>query len=106
MLEHMAWVYIVECRDGSYYVGSTTDLDRRIWQHNEGLGARYTRHRRPVRLVWSTSYERIDEAFAFEKQLQRWSRRKRCALIEGRIQDLGWLSSRSHSARRKQEPST
>jgi hypothetical protein len=49
MLEHMAWVYIVECRDGSYYVGSTTDLDRRIWQHNEGLGAQYTRHRRPVR---------------------------------------------------------
>jgi putative endonuclease len=97
----MAWVYILECSDGSYYIGSTVDLERRIWEHDEGLGASYTRHRRPVRLLWSASYERVDEAFAFEKQVQGWSRRKREALMDGRLGDLGWLSSRSFEARRQ-----
>jgi putative endonuclease len=72
----MAWVYILACADGSYYVGSTRDLERRVWEHHEGLGAQYTRHRRPVRLLWSATYDRVDEAFAFEKQVQGWSRTK------------------------------
>ena len=93
------WAYILECCDGSYYVGSTVDLEARLWQHNEGLGAVYTRHRLPVRLVWSAQFERIDEAFAFEKQVQGWSRRKRRASIEGRLGDLGWMSSRSYEAK-------
>jgi putative endonuclease len=97
----MAWVYILECSDGTYYVGSTTDLERRLWQHNEGLGAEYTRHRRPVQLRWSAAYSRVDEAFAFEKRVQGWSRRKREALMEGRLGDLGWLSSRSWAARQR-----
>jgi len=95
------WAYILECSDGSYYVGSTVDLDRRVWEHNEGSGAAYTRHRLPVRLVWSAHFERIDEAFAFEKRVQGWSRRKRRALIEGRVGDLGWMSSRSHDTRKR-----
>jgi putative endonuclease len=93
------WVYILECSDGTFYVGSTVGLERRLWEHNEGLGAAYTRHRLPVRLLWSAAFERIDEAFAFEKRVQGWSRRKRRALIEGRLGDLGWLSSRSYDAR-------
>jgi putative endonuclease len=93
-----AWVYILECADLSFYVGSTVDLEARVWQHQNGEGAAYTRHRLPVRLLWSASYERIDEAFGFEKQVQGWSRAKRPALIEGRLGDLGWLSSRSHAA--------
>jgi len=97
----MAWAYILLCSDGSYYVGSTVHLERRIWEHQEGLGASYTRHRRPVRLVWSAAFERIDEAFAFEKRVHGWSRQKRCALIEGRWGDLGWLSSRSYDARQR-----
>ncbi|MBO0845133.1 MAG: GIY-YIG nuclease family protein [Nocardioides sp.] len=97
----MAWVYILECSDGSYYVGSTVNLERRVWEHQEGLGAEYTRHRRPVRLAWSASYDRIDEAFAFEKRIQGWSRKKRKALMDGRLGELGWLSSRSHSARER-----
>ncbi len=91
----MAWVYIVECRDGSYYVGSTVDLERRIGDHQQGLGAAYTRHRRPVRLVWAVEYDRIDEAFIFEKRVQGWSRAKRQALIEGRYDDLPALASRA-----------
>jgi putative endonuclease len=95
------WAYIVECGDGSYYVGSTVDLPRRLWEHNQGLGATYTRHRLPVRLVWSAQFERIDEAFAFEKRVQGWARRKRQALIEGRLGDLGWLSSRSFDTKKR-----
>jgi putative endonuclease len=84
----MPFAYIVECSDGSYYVGSTWDLERRIGEHNEGLGAQYTRRRRPVRLVWSVQLNRIDEAFRVEKQVQGWGRAKRQALIDGRYDDL------------------
>ncbi|MGN6574321.1 MAG: GIY-YIG nuclease family protein [Nocardioides sp.] len=95
----MAWTYIVRCIDGSYYVGSTIDLERRLSEHNLGSGAAYTRRRRPVVLVWSAEFERIDEAFAFEKQVQGWSRRKREALIAGELGSLPVLASRSRRAR-------
>jgi putative endonuclease len=93
----MAWAYILECADGSFYVGSTVDLDGRVSQHNDGLGAAYTRRpgRRPVKLVWAADFARVDEAFAFEKMVQGWNRRKRIALIEGRWQDLPGLASRA-----------
>ncbi|MBB6629553.1 GIY-YIG nuclease family protein [Nocardioides sp. KIGAM211] len=96
----MAWTYIVECADGSYYVGSTIDLEGRISQHNLGAGAAYTRHRRPVRLVWAADFARIEEAFAFEKRVQGWNRRKRDALIRGDWAALPELSSRSWAALR------
>jgi len=95
----MAWTYIVRCSDGSYYVGSTTDLDRRLSEHNLGLGAAYTRRRRPVTLEWATEFERVDEAFAFEKQVQGWSRRKREALIAGALDQLPVLAGRGKRAR-------
>ena len=79
----MAWVYILECADGSYYVGSTTNLDMRLHQHQQGMGAQYTRHRRPVRLVFAQECEHIAEAYTREKQYQGWSRKKREALIRG-----------------------
>ena len=88
----MPHAYIVECCDGSYYVGSTWDLERRIGEHNLGLGAAYTRRRRPVRLVWSTEFSRIEEAYLLEKQIQGWGRAKRQALIDGRLEDLPALS--------------
>ena len=90
----MAWTYIVECADGSFYVGSTYDLERRISEHNLGLGATYTRlrRRRPVHLVWAAQYDRDEDAYAFEKQIQRWGRAKRIALIEGRLGDLPALA--------------
>jgi putative endonuclease len=92
----MAWTYIIECADGSLYVGSTIDLAGRISQHNLGQGAAYTRlrRRRPVRLVWAAEFNRVDDAFAYEKQIQGWSRAKRLALIEGRLSDLPDLASR------------
>jgi putative endonuclease len=79
----MAWMYILECADGSYYVGSTNDLERRIWEHNEGIGAKYTARRRPVKLVYAAEFASIAEAYEREKQVQGWGRAKREALIRG-----------------------
>ncbi len=88
----MAWTYILECADGSYYVGSTRDLEQRLLEHQAGYGSRYTRSRLPVRLVWRAEFDRVDAAFAFEKQVQNWGREKRRALIEGRLGDLRRLA--------------
>ena len=88
----MAHMYILECADSSYYVGSTTNLELRLAQHQAGDGAAYTRRRRPVRVVYAAEFDRVDEAFAFEKQVQGWSRAKRRALIDGRLDDLPALS--------------
>jgi putative endonuclease len=59
----MAWMYILECVDGSYYVGSTNDLERRLLEHQEGRGARYTMKRLPVKLVYTEEYTFVAEAF-------------------------------------------
>ena len=89
----MPCMYILKCRDGSFYVGSTIDLERRLAQHELGQGARYTANRLPVELAYVEEFSRIDDAFAREKQVQNWGRAKRLALIEGRFDDLAGLSS-------------
>jgi putative endonuclease len=94
----MAWTYILECCDGSYYVGSTIDLERRLGQHQAGEGAAYTRRRRPVRLVWAAQFESVQAAFDFEKRVQGWGRAKREALIDGREDLLPRLASRCWAA--------
>ena len=90
----MPVVYILRCCDGTYYVGSTRNLDRRLAEHESGDGAVYTRHRRPVALVFSQQFDRIDEAYAMEKRIQGWSRAKREALIAGRLELLPQLGRR------------
>ena len=91
----MAFTYILRCADNSYYVGSTTHLQARLWQHEQGLGAAYTRDRLPVTLVWHAEFETIPEAFAFEKRIQGWRREKREALIRGDLLSLPGLASRA-----------
>ena len=78
-----AWfVYILECADGTLYTGITTDLERRVSEHNDGkLGARYTRARRPVQLVYTGSFSNRSEASVAEAQIKKLSRRKKHALI-------------------------
>ncbi len=88
----MPFAYILECSDGSFYVGSTRDIAQRLAQHQAGQGAEYTRRRLPVRLAWAGEFTRVVEAFHFEKQVQGWSRAKRIALIEHRYWDLPELS--------------
>ncbi|GAB3748905.1 hypothetical protein GCM10027599_04070 [Yimella radicis] len=93
----MPYVYLLECCDGSYYCGSTWDLERRLWEHNhEPTGAMYTRRRRPVKLVWFAEMERIDDAYFAEKQIQGWGRAKRQALIDGRRDLLPALSAKGY----------
>ena len=77
----MPYMYILECADGSYYTGSTKDLERRLWEHQNGLGANHTAKRLPVKLVYCEECDRIDDAFYREKQVQGWSRKKKEALM-------------------------
>jgi len=95
----MGFTYILRCSDGSYYVGSTTTLELRLWQHNHSDdGAAYTRSRRPVELLWAAEFDSIAEAFAFEKKVQGWNRAKREALIRGDWDALPGLASRSYAS--------
>jgi putative endonuclease len=84
-------VYIVRCADGSLYTGYARDPARRVALHNSGRGARYTSGRRPVRLVYSESFDAIGDALKREYEVKRWPRRKKEALID-RISSLGGTS--------------
>jgi putative endonuclease len=88
----MPFVYILKCADGSFYTGSTWNLEKRVSDHMSGEGSIYTKNRRPVRLVYMEEYSRIDEAYAREKQIQGWNRKKKQALIEGKYELLPQLS--------------
>lgn len=90
----MAWIYILECVDGSYYVGSTNHLERRLLEHQEGRAARYTSRRLPVKLVYAEEHNHVAEAFEREKQVQNWSRAKREALINGNRELLPALAKK------------
>jgi putative endonuclease len=79
-----AFVYILRCADGSYYVGSTrVSLDERLAQHEAGTFDGYTAHRRPVRLVFAQEFERVSDAVAAERQVKGWRREKKEALMRG-----------------------
>ena len=92
------YMYILECSDGSFYTGSTKDLERRLREHNgvgtQLKGAIYTSVRRPVKLVYYEEYDRIDYAFKREKQVQNWSHKKKVALIGGRTELLPPLAKK------------
>ncbi|MFC0206085.1 GIY-YIG nuclease family protein [Novosphingobium soli] len=75
--------YILRCGDGSYYVGHTDDLDRRIAQHRTGALGGYTARQRPVTLLWAQEFQTRDEAFAAERKLKGWSRAKKEAMMAG-----------------------
>ena len=87
------YTYILECSGGSYYVGSTINLERRLAEHQRGEGAMFTKAHLPVKLVYYEKFQRIDEAFKREKQLQKWSHCKKEALISGDIDRLKASSS-------------
>jgi putative endonuclease len=79
----MTFVYMVECADGTYYTGWTADLDRRIAAHNAGRGGRYTRSRRPVKLVYWEEHPDRRSAQQRELALKRLSRARKTTLITG-----------------------
>lgn len=94
-------MYILRCADGSYYVGSSRHVEARVVQHGSGVGAEYTKRRRPVELVFVQPCESVVEAYGLEKKVQGWSRAKREALIRG---DFEVLPSLSRSAYRRRTP--
>jgi len=75
------WVYIVECKDRSLYTGITNDLARRVLEHNRANGARYTRQKRPVKLVYCEEVENRSLALRREALIKTWPRSKKLLLI-------------------------
>ena len=98
------YMYILECSNRKYYVGSTNDLKARIRQHQDGEGANFTKKFLPVRLVYFEEFDRIDEAFDREKQVQGWSRQKKEALMYGAQKDLHALSVCNNETHSKNKP--
>ena len=99
-------VYILRCGDGSYYVGHSDELERRLAEHAAGECAGYAAARRPVQLVWSEYFETRDEACAAERRIKGWSRRKNEALIAGEFDGLkqaakkkDWAAHKARGAR-------
>lgn len=88
----MGFMYILECADGFLYTGSTKDLHTQVRQHQAGEGANYTKKRLPVKLVYTEEYDKIDQAFAREKQVQGWRKNKKLALMDGILSDLHLLA--------------
>ena len=90
-----AWLYILHCADGSYYVGTTRGgLERRVAEHQDGSFGGYTARRRPVALVYHRQFQRITDAIEAERQVKGWRREKKEALIRGEFALLSALSRR------------
>ncbi|MBI9036205.1 MAG: DEAD/DEAH box helicase family protein [Bacteroidales bacterium] len=92
-----AYLYILECSGSSYYAGSTKNLEKRINEHKLGEGAKFTKSHLPIKLVYYETFDRIDKAFQREKQIQKWSRAKKIALINGNFELLKKLSASTNS---------
>ena len=80
--EDMNYTYILKCSDGSLYTGWTNDLERRVKVHNEGKGAKYTKSRRPVELVYYEEFLTKEEAMKREYEIKHFTRRKKEKLVE------------------------
>jgi putative endonuclease len=83
-----SYMYILERSDGSYFTGSTMDLEKRLAEHEQTMGKEYEKKRRPIRLAYYEVFPEIKEAFYREKQLSGWNAKKKKALIENRREEL------------------
>jgi len=81
------YVYVLECADGTYYTGYTTDVERRVAEHDAGEGAKYTRGRTPVELVHVEEYETRSAAMSREHGIKSLSRRQKERLVDGATRD-------------------
>ena len=99
-------VYILKCSDGSYYTGSTKDLDGRVREHQTGEHPdSYTYSRRPVQLVWSEITHTYPEAFQWEQRIKGWNRAKKEALIRGDIEGIHEIVKAERKRRDKERKS-
>ena len=87
-----AWIYILECADGKYYIGSTTDLERRLYEHQSKKYKGYTSYRLPVKMVFNQKFNSYHRAFQFERKIKNWSKAKKVALINSDFSELHKLA--------------
>ncbi|MFH1504175.1 MAG: GIY-YIG nuclease family protein [Candidatus Omnitrophota bacterium] len=83
MQDSYYFVYILECRDGSYYTGYTNDLEKRLIRHNSGLASKYTRSKLPVKLVWSKVCKNQRFAMRAEKAIKGLEREDKKRIVQG-----------------------
>ena len=87
------YIYILECPNGSYHIGSTRNLSKRLSTHQNGNGANYTKKHLPVCLIYFEEFDQIWKAFYREKQIQRWTSYKKSALVRGDFEKLKELAA-------------
>ena len=80
----MNYTYIVKCSDGSFYTGWTNNVEKRVKAHNEGKGAKYTKSRRPVELIYYEEFQTKEEAMSREYTIKRMTRQKKELLVRGK----------------------
>jgi predicted GIY-YIG superfamily endonuclease len=97
----MFWVYMLRCRDGSFYIGHTDHLEERMAAHTTGSFPCFTRERRPVQLVFSQEFPAREEALAMERRIKGWSRAKKQALINGDWAQMKELARGRHQHQRR-----
>lgn len=88
------WVYILECSDGSYYTGSTSNIEKRVSEHQNGEYKGYTSNRLPVNLVYSQYFDDPRFAVLAERQIKKWTKAKKKALINGDFELLKILAKK------------
>ena len=82
------YVYILFCADGTYYTGWTADVQKRLAVHNKGRGAKYTRGRLPVKLLWFDSFPNKSDAMKKEYALKQLSKREKQAITRGEVHKI------------------
>jgi putative endonuclease len=78
----MWFIYILLCEDGSYYTGSTNDVEKRFKDHLEGRGARYTKSHKPVKVIYKEGFATKSEALKREAELKKWPKAKKVKLVQ------------------------
>jgi predicted GIY-YIG superfamily endonuclease len=95
-------LYILECFDGTFYIGHTDNLNQRRAQHDQGNGCVYTSTRRPLKVLHTEGFETRYEALTMERKLKGWSRAKKLAYMAGDWKAVGTLAKGKHRHQRLQ----
>jgi len=95
-------VYILQCRDNSYYVEHTDNIENRVSQHHVGKADGYTATRLPIRVMFTHAFATRSEAIAMEQRIKGWSRKKKEALITGNYELLPALSKKNFNKKEQE----
>ena len=101
-MHKLIYLYILKCKDGTYYTGVTNNLEKRVEEHNRGINKEsYTYSRKPVTLVWHEMFNDFHLAFDWETRIKKWSVKKKEALINGDFHLLKDLSKKDFTTKGK-----